>query len=159
VLQSPEPWIRPFARATVLLNSIPYSFVALIARLATFSVFFRSGTQKLADWQSTLLLFEHEYRVPVIPPHFAAYLAAGVELSCSVLVLAGLLTRVAALLLLGLVLVIQIFVYPSAWPDHIQWVAFLSILIARGPGILAVDHLLARVAAPPKLEAGTFSSR
>jgi putative oxidoreductase len=159
VLQSSQPWIRPFAKATALLNSIPYSFVALIARLATFSVFFRSGTQKLADWRSTLLLFEHEYRVPVIPPHFAAYLAAGVELSCSVLVLAGLLTRAAALLLLGLVLVIQIFVYPSAWPDHIQWVAFLSILIARGPGILAVDHLLARVVVPPQLEAGTFSSR
>jgi putative oxidoreductase len=159
VLQSSQPWTRPFSGAIALLNSIPYSLVALIARLATFSVFFRSGTQKLADWQSTLLLFEHEYHVPVIPPLFAAYLAAGLELSCSVLVLAGLLTRVAALLLLGLVLVIQIFVYPNAWPDHIQWLAFLSVLIARGPGVLAIDHWLAGIAASRQPDTGLISSR
>jgi putative oxidoreductase len=145
VFQSSRQWTRPFTRVLGLLDSIPYSIVALIARLATFSVFIRSGTQKLSDWTSTLMLFENEYRVPIIPPHFAAYLAAGVELSCSVLILCGLLTRVACLMLFGLILVIQLFVYPSAWPDHIQWVAFISILIARGPGVLSLDYLFTRI--------------
>lgn len=145
MFKSSRQWTQPFTRGLGLLDSIPYSIVALIARLATFSVFIRSGTQKLSDWTSTLMLFENEYRVPIIPPHFAAYMAAGVELSCSLLILCGLLTRVACLMLFGLILVIQLFVYPSAWPDHIQWVAFMSILIARGPGVLSFDHLFIRV--------------
>jgi putative oxidoreductase len=154
VFQASRQLTRPFIRARDLLDSIPYSIVALIARLATFSVFFRSGTQKLSDWQSTLMLFANEYRVPIISPHFAAYLAAGLELSCSVLILGGLLTRAATLLLLGLTLVIQVFVYPSAWPDHIQWVAFMSILIARGPGLLSFDYLLSRIWARRRSLAG-----
>jgi putative oxidoreductase len=55
------------------LNAIPYSVIALIARAATFSVFFRSGTQKLSDWNSTLMLFQNEYHVPILPPNIAAY--------------------------------------------------------------------------------------
>ena len=129
-------------RALELLDSIPYSVIALIARAATFSVFFRSGTQKLSDWNATLLLFQNEYRVPVLPPHLAAYLAASLELGGSVLVLVGLATRLSVLALLGLVAVIQVFVYPSAWPDHIQWLAFMFVLLARGPGALSLDHLL-----------------
>jgi putative oxidoreductase len=143
VFQSSRRWTHPFTQLLGSLDSIPYSAVALIARLATFSVFFRSGIQKLSDWRSTLMLFENEYRVPAIPPDVAAYLAAGLELSCSLLVLGGLMTRFATLMLLGLILVIQVFVYPGAWPDHIQWAAFMSILIARGPGILSVDYLFA----------------
>jgi putative oxidoreductase len=145
VFQSSRQWTQLLTRALGLLDSIPYSIIALIARLATFSVFIRSGTQKLSDWTSTLMLFENEYRVPIIPPHFAAYMATGVELSCSLLILCGLLTRVACLTLFGLILVIQLFVYPSAWPDHIQWVAFMSILIARGPGVLSFDYLFTRI--------------
>ncbi len=59
-------------RAIALLNAIPYSVIALVARAATFSVFFRSGTQKLSDWSATRMLFENEYHVPVLPPHGAA---------------------------------------------------------------------------------------
>jgi len=125
-----------------LLNAIPYSLIALIARAATFSVFWRSGTQKLSDWNSTLLLFANEYHVPLLPPHVAAYIAAALELTGSVLVLLGLMTRVSVLLLLGMVLVIQIFVYPSAWPDHIQWLAFMFVLLARGPGAISLDALV-----------------
>lgn len=145
MIQSASRWIAPFRAAIGLLDSIPNSAVALIARLAAFSVFFHSGTQKLADWRSTLMLFENEYRVPIIPPHFAAYMAAGLELTCSVLILVGFLTRVATIALCGMILVIQTFVYPNAWPDHIQWLAFMAILIARGPGTLSVDHLIGRV--------------
>jgi putative oxidoreductase len=132
-------------RAIALLDSIPYSVIALVARAATFTVFWRSGTVKLADWNSTLLLFVNEYRVPLLPPHVAAYMAASLELGGSVLVLLGLMTRVSVLLLTGMVLVIQTFVYPSAWPDHIQWLAFMFILLARGPGALSLDAVIWRV--------------
>jgi len=136
------PVRNTLGKAMELLNAIPYSVIALVARAATFSVFWRSGTQKLSDWNSTLLLFANEYRVPLLPPHVAAYMAASLELAGSVVVLLGLMTRVSVFLLLGMVLVIQIFVYPSAWPDHIQWLAFMLVLLARGPGALSLDALI-----------------
>ena len=124
------------------LNAIPYSAIALIARAATFSVFFRSGTQKLSDWSATLMLFQNEYHVPILPPNLAAYLAASLELGGSTLVLVGLFTRASVTALLGMTTVIEIFVYPMAWPDHIQWLAFMFILFARGPGRISLDALL-----------------
>lgn len=142
-----RPAMTPLAladRVIALLNGIPYSVIALIARAATFSVFFRSGTQKLSDWNATLMLFENEYHVPVLPPHVAAYMAAGMELGGSILILLGLATRLSVLALLGMVLVIQTFIYPEAWPDHIQWLAFMFILLARGPGSISLDTLIER---------------
>ena len=133
------------ARARDLLECIPYSFIALVARIATAVVFWRSGSVKLDDWAGTLNLFEEEYKVPLIPPHFAAYAATAMELGGAVLMLLGLGTRAVALLYLGMISVIQTFVYPSAWPTHIQWVAFLLILLARGPGALSLDALIARL--------------
>ena len=130
-------------RAIGLLNAIPYSVSALIARAATVSVFFRSGTQKLSDWSATLMLFENEYHVPLLPPHIAAYMAASMELGGSILVLVGLATRLSVLALLGMVLVIQTFIYPEAWPDHIQWLAYMFILLARGPGRVSLDAFIA----------------
>jgi putative oxidoreductase len=124
------------------LNAIPYSVIALIARAATFSVFFRSGMQKLSDWNATLMLFQNEYHVPVLPPNIAAYLAASLELGGSTLVLIGLFTRASVTALLGMTAVIEIFVYPMAWPDHIQWLAFMFIIFARGPGKISLDALL-----------------
>jgi putative oxidoreductase len=137
-------FVSAYARIAELLNKIPYSIIALVARLATFSVFFRSGSQKLLDWNSTLALFQNEYKVPLLPPNLAAYMAASIELGCSFLVLMGLMTRLGVAALLCLVLTIQIFVYPNAWPDHIQWLAFMLILLVRGPGALSLDWLLAR---------------
>lgn len=126
------------------LDSLPWSILALPARLAGFAVFWRAGRVKLDDWQGTILLFREEYRVPLLPPELAAYLATAAELGCAVLLLAGLLTRLSALALIALTLVIQLFVYPEAWPTHIQWLAFLLPLLARGPGELSLDHLIAR---------------
>lgn len=130
-------------RGIRLLDRIPYATIALVARAATFSVFIRSGLVKLSDWNSTLLLFQNEYRVPLLPPHLAAYMAASLELGCSSLILLGLATRLSVLALLGMVAVIQTFVYPNAWPDHIQWVGFMLILLARGPGAISLDALIA----------------
>jgi len=132
-------------RARDLLERIPYSFIALVARIATAVVFWRSGSVKLDDWAGTLNLFAEEYKVPLVPPQIAAYAATAMELGGAVLMLLGLGTRVVALAYLGMITVIQTLVYPNAWPTHIQWVAFLLILLARGPGVLSLDALIARL--------------
>lgn len=123
------------------LDDVPYSLLAIPLRLAVATVFWNSGTTKLANWETTLFLFEDEYQVPVLPPEIAAVMAASIELTAPVLLVAGLLTRPTAAVLLGMVAVIQIFVYPQAWPTHIQWAAMLLILLCRGPGTLSLDHL------------------
>ena len=135
----------PLAAALGWLERIPYSLIALVARFAAFIVFWRSGAVKLDDWAGTLSLFETEYRVPLIPSNLAAYLSAGLELGGSVLILAGLGTRVVAAAFLGMIAVIQVFIYPEAWPTHIQWVAFLLLLLARGPGAVSLDTLIVRL--------------
>jgi putative oxidoreductase len=141
------PFAKPIRAATGALNAVPYDVIALIARAATFSVFIRSGTQKLSDWSATLALFQNEYHTPVLPPAVAAYTATAMELGCSTLILLGLLTRVSTLLLLGMTATIQLFIYPDAWPTHIQWLAFMIVLVLRGPGRLSLDALIG-----PKLE-------
>lgn len=145
-----EPSPRPQAIARIeqaigLLNRIPYSVIVLPARLATFSVFFRSFLVKISDWNATQMLFQNEYHVPILPPNLAAVMAASMESCLSICVLLGLFARLSALGLLGMVLVIQIFVYPSAWPDHIQWLGFMIIIICRGPGAISLDALIKRV--------------
>lgn len=138
--------LGPFTQVRNELERIPYSFIALVARAAAFVVFWRSGSVKLDDWAGTLSLFATEYKVPLIPTHIAAYLATALELGGSVLMLVGLGTRAVALAYLGMIAVIQIFVFPEAWPTHIQWLAFLLILLARGPGAISLDALLDRFA-------------
>jgi putative oxidoreductase len=126
------------------LNGISYTWLALPLRLAVATVFWNSAMAKLANWDTTLSLFADEYRLPLIPPEIAAYMATTVELTTPVLLVLGLLTRVAAFGLLGMTTVIEIFVYPQAWPTHIQWAAMLLVLLSRGAGALSVDHLLWR---------------
>ena len=99
---------------------------------------------KLANWDTTLALFSDEYQLPLLPPELAAYAATTVELTTPVLLALGLLTRPAALVLLGMTAIIEIFVYPQAWPTHIQWAAMLLVLLCRGAGALSIDHLLRR---------------
>ena len=126
------------------LESVPYSLLALPVRAAVATVFWNSGTTKLASWDTTLALFADEYRLPLIPPEIAAPLAATIELTAPVLLVFGLFTRGAALVLLGMTTVIELFVYPQAWPTHIQWAAMLLILLCRGPGAISLDHLIAK---------------
>lgn len=130
-------------RAVALLDAVPYWLLALPLRLAVANVFWSSGLVKLDDWQATLSLFADEYRVPLLPPDLAAHMAASIELSMPPLLILGLFTRPAALVLLGMTTVIEVFVYPLAWPTHIQWAAMLLILLTRGAGTLSLDHLIA----------------
>ncbi|ODS00206.1 DoxX family protein [Methyloceanibacter methanicus] len=125
---------------------IPYSLVALVARLSVASVFWRSAQTKVDGFlqvkSSTFYLFREEYKVPLIPPDIAAYLATYQELIGAVLLVIGLATRLTALAFIGMVAVIQIFVFPEGWPDHILWFALLFLLLARGPGAISLDHLI-----------------
>jgi putative oxidoreductase len=113
-------------------------------RLAVATVFWSSAMTKLANWDSALALFVDEYKVPLLPPEVAAYMAVTVELIAPVLLVLGLATRPVALVLLAMTAVIEVFVYPQAWPTHIQWAAILLVLLCRGAGKLSLDHLLRR---------------
>jgi putative oxidoreductase len=126
------------------LERVPYSLLALPLRFAVATVFWSSAQTKLANWDATLSLFEDEYKVPLLSPDIAAHIAAAIELSTPVLLVLGLLTRPAAFVLLGMTAVIEIFIYPQAWPTHIQWAAMLLVLLCRGPGAFSVDHLIRR---------------
>lgn len=127
-----------------MLDGVPYMFLALPLRAAVATVFWNSAMAKLANWDTTLVLFTDEYQVPLLPPELAAYMAATIELTTPILLLLGFLTRATALVLLGMTTVIEVFVYPQAWPTHIQWATMLLILLCRGPGELSIDHLVRR---------------
>ena len=131
------------------LESVPLAVPALVLRLGVALAFWRSGNVKIASWDSTLQLFANEYRVPLLPPELAAWLATAVELTTPVLLLLGLFTRLGAAAMLGMTLVIQLFVYPENYPDHLLWAGPLLYLILRGPGALSVDHLIRRRYGPP----------
>ena len=90
-------------------------------------------------------MFTDEYQLPLLRPAFAANLTLAIEITTPVLLVLGLLTRVAALVLLGMTAVIEIFVYPQAWPTHIQWAAMLLVLLCRGAGNLSLDALIQRI--------------
>jgi len=131
-------------RAIRWLDSIPYALLAFPLRLAVAIVFWNSAQSHLANWDTTLYLFETDYALPFLPPVPAACMAVAIEVSTPILLVLGLLTRAAALVLLGMTTVIEVFVYPEAWPTHIQWAAMLFVLLARGPGTLSLDWLIRR---------------
>ncbi|KAA0974019.1 DoxX family protein [Pseudomonas sp. ANT_H12B] len=152
---------NPINRAIVLLQIIPHSLIAFIARFSIAAVFWKSGQTKveglaidlfegtfelgvprLAD--STIALFQSEYQLPLLSPEIAAHLAAFAEHFFPTLILIGFATRFSALALLGMTLAIQFFVYPNAYPTHGTWAAVLLYLMAIGPGKLSIDHLVAK---------------
>jgi putative oxidoreductase len=135
---------RWFVIARGQLERIPMSLILLGMRIAVASVFLKSGLLKINSWEFAIKLFEEEYRVPLLDPVWAARLAAFNELTFPVLLIVGLATRLATLPLLGMIAVIQTFVYPQAWTDHLLWGSILIFLLSRGPGALSLDHLIER---------------
>jgi len=134
-------------KALSLANRIPHGFIILFVRLGIAGIFFRSARTKVDGFtitDSTFYLFEEEYKVPVIPPDIAAYLATTAEHVFPVLLVLGIASRLSAGALLGMTMVIQLFVYPNLWPDHALWAGALLYIIARGPGPFALDHLIAK---------------
>ena len=134
---------------TALLQRIlPDSVLLLVARLGIASVFFLSGRTKveglLTITPSTYALFEDEYHLPLLPSDIAAHAATYAEHLFPILLVVGLFTRLSALALLTMTLVIQTFVYPDAWPTHLSWAAILLPLIAKGAGSFSIDRWLRR---------------
>jgi putative oxidoreductase len=125
-----------------LLEWIPLSLVLLLARLAIASVFLKAGLNKVMSWETTVQLFADEYQVPVLPPDLAAVMASTTEIGMSLLLIVGLGTRVATLPLLGMIAVIQTFVYPGAYAEHLTWASLLLLLLTRGGGTWSLDRLL-----------------
>lgn len=130
------------ARAIEALGRFPLPLLQLLFRLAVATVFLKAGLNKLASWEFTVQLFADEYRVPVLPPDLAAAMATTFEIGCSTLLIVGLATRVAVLPLLGMIAVIQTFVYPNAYAEHLTWASILLFLLTRGGGRWSLDHLL-----------------
>lgn len=151
-------WLRGIVAR---LSRIPDSFIALIGRFSIAAIFWKSGQTKVEGFavdlvsgefqlgwprlsESALELFRSEYRLPLLPPELAAPMAAFGEHVFPVLILLGLATRFSALALLVMTLTIQLFVYPDAYPTHGVWATVLLVLIARGPGVISLDHWLFR---------------
>ena len=149
-LTAPRSIVALAERIIRWLESVPYALLALPLRFAIATIFWNSAMTKLANWETALALFTDEYKVPLLPPEIAAYVAVSIELSAPVLLMLGLATRPTALVLLGMTTVIEVFVYPEAWPTHIQWAAMLLILLCRGPGWLSIDHGVRQCLRPAK---------
>lgn len=138
-----EPLLAAPARLAERL--LPMSLLLLVQRFGIAGIFFLSGRTKvegtLTLTDSTFELFRAEYALPLISPVTGAYLATYAEHIFPILLVLGLFTRGAAVALLGMTLVIQIFVYPGAWPTHLSWAGLLLPLIAMGGGRFALDRL------------------
>lgn len=150
-MASPVGQSAPAASGTVgaaLQRLLPPALLLLLARAGIASVFFLSGRTKvdgfLAIKATTYSLFASEYALPLVPPELAAQLATWSEHLFPILLVLGLLTRTAAAALLGMTAVIEIFVYPDAWPTHLSWAGLLLPLIAQGGGAWSLDHVLRR---------------
>jgi len=130
------------ARGLDVLGRFPLPVLQLMFRLAVASVFVKAGLTKIASWETTVQLFADEYKVPVLPPDLAATMAATFELGCSALLVLGLGTRLATLPLLGMIAVIQTFVYPNAYAEHLTWASLLLFLLTRGAGPWSLDRAL-----------------
>ena len=138
--------INPVRAFAGLARRIPEDAIALVTRLGVAGVFFMSGRSKvdglLHITDGTYTLFREEYHVPLAPPVIAAHLATYAEHLFSILLVVGLFTRFSALAFMGMTTVIEVFVYPDAWPTHLSWAALLLYLIARGGGRIGLDRVL-----------------
>jgi len=125
---------------------IGHDLIAIAARLGIGAVFWLSGRTKVEDWltlsDNAVALFADEYKLPLVAPQLAAHLAAYAEHLFPLLLVLGLFTRASALALLGMTLVIELFVYPLAWPTHLVWAVALLYLAARGSGRYALDRVI-----------------
>ncbi|MEC8482181.1 MAG: DoxX family protein [Pseudomonadota bacterium] len=144
-----------------LFRTLPEALILLLTRFALATVFWLSGQTKIEGFafnplagqfefglptikESTFFLFEYEYALPLIPANLAAYLATAAEHVLPILLILGLFTRLGAAGILAMTLVIQLFVYPSAYALHASWAAMALLLMKQGAGRVSLDNLLTR---------------
>ncbi|MGZ7460123.1 DoxX family protein [Pseudomonas sp. Ma2-10] len=136
-------WNRIADRLGLMIGD---SLLVLIARLSIAAMFFMSGRTKVSGFltitPSTYELFRTEYALPLISPQLAAHLATYSEHLFPLLLVLGLFSRLSAFALLGMTFVIQVFVYPDAWPTHLSWAGLLLLIVARGGGAMSLDRPL-----------------
>jgi putative oxidoreductase len=140
-------WRAPFDLfADLAQRALPPSFLLLVQRCGIAAIFFLSGRTKVTGWftinDAAFELFRTDYKLPLVPPEIAAYAATFSEHVFPILLVLGLFTRYAALALLGMTTVIEIFVYPDAWPTHLSWAGLMLPVIAMGGGRFALDRLI-----------------
>lgn len=138
---APRVW---FVSARQWLGRFPLAIIQLAMRIAVGSVFFRAGLLKFASPELTVRLFADEYKVPLLAPDVAARLVTFNELTFPILLFLGLATRLATLPFLVTIAVIQTFVYPDAWTEHLVWGSILIFLLTRGGGPLSIDYFVER---------------
>ena len=158
-------WTSLNSTAARLFSAIPHDLTAALARFSMAAVFWKSGQTKVSgfavdvvdgtyEWgwprlsDNAVALFRDEYKLPVLSPELGASMAALGEHVLPLLLLLGLATRLSAFGLLGMTAVIQLLVYPGAWPTHGTWAACLLLIMTMGPGRWSLDHLLARQRSP-----------
>ena len=139
-------WRAPFELlASTARTVLPSSLLLLVQRLGIAAVFFMSGRTKVDGWltinDSAFELFRSDYALPFVKPEVAAYAATYSEHLFPILLVLGLFTRISACALLLMTSVIEIFVYPDAWPTHLSWAGLMLPLIALGGGKLSLDRL------------------
>ncbi|MFK7700842.1 DoxX family protein [Pseudomonas caspiana] len=122
------------------------SLLSLIARISIAAIFLMSARTKVEGFMTispkTYDLFEMEYNLPLISPVLAAQLATYAEHVFPLLLIVGLLTRLSALALLFMTVVIQVFVYPDAWATHLSWAGLLLVILGRGAGLVSMDRMM-----------------
>lgn len=146
--------LDPIARLTsAAFALIPAWLPLLVLRITLARPFFASGLTRWDGWFTlsfgTRTLFAEEYKlhifgaeIPFPMPELMATLASTAEIVLPILLAFGLLTRWAALGLLGMTAVIQL-TYPDAWPDyHLPWAAMALAIMTFGPGLVSLDRLL-----------------
>ena len=139
--------MNPIARIHQRITAaVPEWSLALLLRVGIAAPFFLSGRTKVEGFltlsPSTHYLFAEEYHVPLLSPDAAAYVTTYAEHLLPILLVLGLMTRPAALGLLIMTIVIEVFVVPTGWPTHLLWAGPLAYLIARGPGAVSLDRLV-----------------
>ncbi len=132
-------------RAADMLDAlVSNSLLSLVARFAIAAIFFLSGRTKVSGLLTitpgAYELFRTEYKLPLVPPEIAVHMAAYAEPLFPVPLVLGRFSRFSAFALLGMTTVIEVFVYPDAWPTHLSWAGLLLIIIGRGAGKLSLDH-------------------
>jgi putative oxidoreductase len=127
------------------LARFPLSIILLAGRVGVGATFFKAGLLKYNSFEFAVKLFQEEYRVPLLDPAVAARIAMVQELTIPILLFLGLATRIATIPLLGMIAVIQTFVYPNAYNDHLVWGSILVLVLTRGPGVFSLDYLINRI--------------
>ena len=133
--------ISLYSRTLSYINLLS-PLMMLVLRLWIAHAFWVSGLVKIEDFSNTVALFEQEYKVPFLPPYFAALSGTFFELACPILLTLGLATRLATLPLLAMTMVIQ-FSYDQNI-EHYYWAMLLGTIFFYGPNKLSLDHFIAK---------------